>query len=260
MRIAMIQTESAEGGAERNIARTFPLLERAAREADFLMLPELWTIGCDFHHLDAESVSLSDGLIERLAGFARHFGVTLAAGTLPIKTDNGIQNTLLLFSKTGNIIGSYAKRKLFRGYLEGSLMTAGDISMSTDIGGIQAGAAVCYELYFPKYFRHMAKSGTTLVLVPASWPLRHIEKWEILARARAIENGIYICAVNMAGTYHGIRLGGRSLFIDPEGNILSKAGTGEEICYASLDEEKYPNLSKQLAVIQDVRIDHTPIS
>ena len=132
-------------------------------------------------------------------------------------------------------------------------MTAGDVSMSADIGGIKTGAAICYELYFPKYFRHMAKSGTTLVLVPASWPLLHIEKWEILARARAIENGIYLCAVNMAGTYHGIRLGGHSLFIDPEGNILAEAGMGEEIIYAEFEETKYKDLGKQLAVIRDVR-------
>lgn len=253
MRMAMIQTDAAEGGAEKNIAKTFPLMERAARSADFLMLPELWTIGCDFHHLDTEAVSLSDGLIEKLSGFARHHGVTLAAGTLPLKTESGIRNTLLLFSPKGDIIGSYSKRKLFRRYLEGSLMTAGDVSMSADIGGIKTGAAICYELYFPKYFRHMAKNGTTLVLVPASWPLLHIEKWEILARARAIENGIYLCAVNMAGTYHGIRLGGHSLFVDPEGNILAEAGMGEEIIYAEYEETKYKDLGKQLAVIRDVR-------
>ncbi len=253
MRIAMLQMDAAAGDAAHNTEHGLSLIERAAKSADWILLPELWTIGCDFHDLDKKSVSLTDGLIERLGHLARHFGVTIAAGTLPLKEHGRISNTMLIFSSDGNIAARYSKRHLFRGYLEGKLMTAGDELLTAAVSGIPIGAAVCYELYFPKCFRQMAKKGTTLVLVPASWPLLHIEKWEILARARAIENGMYLCAVNMCGTYHGIRLGGHSLFIDPEGRVLVRGDTEEHIYYAEYDEEKYEDLGKQLAVIQDVR-------
>ncbi len=253
MRIAMLQTDAAADNLVRNTEHGLSLIERAAKSADWILLPELWTIGYDFHDLDKKSVSLTDSLIERLGHLARHFGVTIAAGTLPLKEHGHISNTMLIFSPDGNIAARYSKRHLFRSYLEGKLMTAGSELLTASVGGIPIGAAVCYELYFPKCFRQMAKKGTTLVLVPASWPLLHIEKWEILARARAIENGIYLCAVNMCGTYHGIRLGGRSLFIDPEGRVLVRGDTEEHIYYAEYDEEKYKDLGKQLAVIQDVR-------
>ena len=253
MRIAMLQTDAAAGDVVRNTEHGLSLIERAAKSADWILLPELWTIGCDFHHLNETAVTLSDNLISRLGHLARHFGVTIAAGTLPLKEQGRISNTMLIFSPDGNIRARYSKRHLFHGYLESKLMTAGDTLLSAEMNGIQIGAAVCYEMYFPKCFRQMAKKGTTLVLVPASWPLLHIEKWEVLVRARAIENGMYLCAVNMCGTYHGIRLGGHSLFVDPEGRVLVRGDTEEHIYYAEYEEEKYKDLGKQLAVIQDVR-------
>lgn len=124
--------------------------------------------------------------------------------------------------------------------------------MQTRIHGIQTGMAVCYEFYFPKMWRKMAKAGTTLVLAPASWPKKHILQWRVLSAARAIENGICICAVNMAGTYKDVVLGGHSRFIDPLGHVLAEAGEGEEICYAEYDEEKYKDLGKKLSVVSGV--------
>ena len=253
MRIAMLQTDAAAGDVVHNTEHGLSLIERAAKSADWILLPELWTIGCDFHHLNETAVTLSNDLISRLGHLARHFGVTIAAGTLPLKEQGRISNTMLIFSPDGNIRARYSKRHLFHGYLESKLMTAGDTLLSAEMNGIRIGAAVCYEMYFPKCFRQMAKKGTTLVLVPASWPLLHIEKWEVLVRARAIENGMYLCAVNMCGTYHGIRLGGHSLFVDPEGRVLVRGDTEEHIYYAEYEEEKYKDLGKQLAVIQDVR-------
>ena len=96
------------------------------------------------------------------------------------------------------------------------------------------------------------KAGTTLVLAPASWPKAHILQWRVLSAARAIENGICICAVNMAGTYKDVVLGGHSRFIDPLGHVLAEAGEGEEICYAAYDEEKYKDLGKRLSVVSGV--------
>lgn len=82
------------------------------------------------------------------------------------------------------------------------------------------------------------------------WPAVHIPQWEVLTRARAIENGICVCAVNMAGEYHGLKLGGHSLFIDPTGKVEAEAGDGEEILYGEYDEIRYRDLGKQLAVIR----------
>lgn len=253
MRIGLIQMEIESGEKERNIRRAFSLLEAAAPRSDLLVLPELWTIGYDFRRIRDLATRPGDDLIRGLSSFARYHHVTLAAGTLPLAHEGALYNTALLFGPDGEIKGHYSKRHLFYGYLESELMKPGSRALQVSVGGIQTGMAVCYELYFPTLFRAMARKGTTLVIVPASWPLRHVSRWEVLARARAIENGMYVCAVNMAGAYHAVVLGGHSLFIDPEGNVLAKAGTGEEILYSVYDEMKYQDLGQHLAVIRSVR-------
>lgn len=253
MKIALIQMASAAGEVEKNIHRGFDMMEEAAHQSDVLVLPELWTIGYNFHDFEKHTLSLSDGLIEKLSSFARFHHVTLEAGTLPIREGNMVRNTGLLFGPDGHIQAQYSKRHLFQGYLEGQLMEPGKELMQTAIHGVQTGMAVCYEFYFPKMWRKMAKAGTTLVLAPASWPENHLLQWRVLTRARAIENGICICAVNMAGNYHGTQLGGHSMFIDPLGQIQVEGGLQEDILYATYDEEKYKDLGKQLSVVSGRR-------
>ena len=249
MKLSLIQMASAAGDVERNIHRGFELMEEAARQSDVLVLPELWTIGYNFHDFSSHVLSLSDGLIQWLSSFAAYHHVTLVAGTLPIREGSVVRNTGLIFAPDGQIQARYSKRHLFQGYLEGQLMAPGRTLLQTSIHGVQTGMAVCYEFYFPKMWRKMAKAGTTLVLAPASWPVNHLLQWRVLTRARAIENGICICAVNMAGTYHDMQLGGHSMFIDPLGQIQVEGGLGEEILYAEYDEKKYKDLGKQLSVV-----------
>lgn len=249
MKIAMIQMEVTGGAKERNVRRAFSLMERAAARADVLVLPELWTCGYDFRTLPAEAVRMGDALAEALSDFARAHRVTLVAGTVPVLAGGKLYNRSLIYGADGALLGSYSKHHLFAGYLEGELMTPGDALLEVEIGGISCGMGICYELYFPGMFRRMAKGGTTLFFVPASWPLTHIRRWKILAQARALENGAYVCAVNTAGSYHGVKLGGHSLFIDPEGKVLTEGDAGEGIFYGEYDAEKYPDLGRGLAVI-----------
>lgn len=186
MRIAMIQMASASGDVERNISRAFSMMEEAAEKSDLLVLPELWTIGYNFHHFEDHILSRHAALLEKLSDFARTHRVTLSPGTLPIRYGAIIRNTGFLFAPDGKCIAEYSKRHLFQGYLEAKLFRPGDALMQTRIHGIQTGMAVCYEFYFPKMWRKMAKAGTTLVLAPASWPKEHILQWRVLSAARAI--------------------------------------------------------------------------
>ena len=95
----------------------------------------------------------------------------------------------------------------------------------------------------------MSQKGTTLVIVPAQWPENHMAHWNVLARARAIENGMYICAVNMAGSYHNTSAGGHSLFVDPEG-FSSFEGWERTYLLRVYDDNKYENLARTRSVIQ----------
>lgn len=253
MRIALIQMNVKSGDKDHNIEHAFELLGQAVSHSDILILPELWTIGYDFHDFGEKVTRLGDPLIQRLSSFAAYHRVTLEAGTLPVKKDGAVKNTGLIFGPDGRILAHYSKRHLFYGYREAQLMKPGTHRLKTNIRGVEVGMAVCYELYFPKLWRKMAKSGVTLVMAPASWPAVHVKRWQILTRARAVENGMCIAAVNMVGSYHGIRLGGHSCFIDPLGEAQVEGDFDEHIYYAFYDEEKYRDLGKQLAVISETK-------
>ena len=230
MKIGMIQMDAAAGHMEHNIAHGFELMEEAAEHSDLVVMPELWTIGYNFHDLDKKAIQEKDSLLQKLRNLARTFGVTLIPGTLPVMKRGKIYNTAYVIGPDGEIQGSYSKRHLFHEYLESKLMEPGRGMLCTHIQGVKCGLAICFELYFPKMFRKMSQKGTTLVIVPAQWPENHMAHWNVLARARAIENGMYICAVNMAGSYHNTSAGGHSLFVDPEG-FSSFEGDGKEHIY-----------------------------
>lgn len=104
MRIAMIQMASASGDVERNISRAFSMMEEAAEKSDLLVLPELWTIGYNFHHFEDHILSRHAALLEKLSDFARTHRVTLSPGTLPIRYGAIIRNTGFLFAPDGKCI------------------------------------------------------------------------------------------------------------------------------------------------------------
>ncbi|AOH39133.1 nitrilase-related carbon-nitrogen hydrolase [Dialister pneumosintes] len=249
MKIGMIQMEAAAGNVEYNISHGFKLMEEAASSSDMVVLPELWTIGYNFHDLETKTVQIGDSLIERLCNFAKFHQITLIPGTLPMKKGKHIYNTGFIINKKGEIQASYSKRHLFHEYLEYELMKPGTRLMVTEIDGIQCGMGICFELYFHKMFRKMSNKGVTLVIVPAAWPANHIAHWNVLAKARAIENGIYVCAVNMVGKYKDAVVGGHSMFINPEGYSSFEGDMKEHIYYGEYEASRYKELATTRNVI-----------
>ena len=122
MKIAMIQMEVDSGQKDRNIRHAFQLLEQAVPNSDVLVLPELWTIGYDFHNLDKNATRLGDSLISGLSSFANYHHVTLEAGTLPVEVNGKISNMGIVFGPNGEIQAQYSKRHLFYGYEESKLI------------------------------------------------------------------------------------------------------------------------------------------
>lgn len=149
MRLGLIQMDVVSGDKERNITHAFELMGKVSHQADMIVLPELWTIGYDFHNLGKNATYMGDGLIQRLSSLAAHTGTYIIAGTLPVKKGGVIRNTGLVFGKDGDIKGEYSKRHLFYGYLEAELMRPGRKLLYEDIDGVRTGMAVCYEFYFP---------------------------------------------------------------------------------------------------------------
>lgn len=159
----------------------------------------------------------------------------LIAGSLPESTENNIFNTTYIVDTNGAVIGSYKKIHLFSLMEEEKYFSSGNkiVVCETSIGPI--GIMICYDLRFPELCRSLALKGALVVLVSAQWPLVRIDHWNVLLRARAIENQIFIAAANGCGNDDGIKFGGHSQIISPTGNILAMAGADPCLKYAELN-------------------------
>lgn len=253
MRIALVQMHIASGDKERNILHGMDLLDRAAKEADLVALPEMWTVGYDFHHLEEQATHPGDELMERLSALARYNGVTLAAGSIPFAFPDGIYNTSFVFGPDGRVKAVYRKVHLFSGFVEARVMKAGTEYVCAHASGVDVGLSICYELRFPEMFRALAGEGATLILMAASWPAERLSHWRILSEARAIENEVFFAAVNGVGSYKGIRLGGHSLFITPDGTVAAEGGDEEALLFGEYDHDAVLRQRKALAVWNDIK-------
>ena len=219
--------------------------EAAAAGADLVALPEYWPI-MGMSDLDkvAHAEQPGNGPIQDcMAGLAREHGVWLIGGTLPLvsQEDGKVLNTTLVYDPQGRAVSRYDKIHLF-GFNKGSESydEARTIVPGETIGGFEApfgrvGLSICYDLRFPELFRAMGECA--LIVVPAAFThTTGRAHWEVLLRARAIENQCYVLAAAQGGLHeNGRRTFGHSMLIDPWGEVKSVLPEGEGVVSGELD-------------------------
>ncbi|WP_413544392.1 carbon-nitrogen family hydrolase [Citricoccus nitrophenolicus] len=265
LEVAAVQVkfDSAES-PEGRISRVEDLMSDVV-DADLIVLPELWFHGAfSFDSWRQNAVTLDSSVLSRLSKVARDQEVWLHAGsfvqTVHTNSDSDMWNTSVLFDASGTQHTTYKKIHRF-GFTEGepTLVEAGDEPVTavvqTDTGTAVTGLTTCYDLRFPELYRYMLKAGTALHVVPAAWPLSRVPHWEVLGRARAIENQAYVVQCNMAGMDHQTEYGGHSQIVDPNGEILAQAGVEEAVIQARLDFDRLAEVRRSFPVLQDQRAD-----
>lgn len=230
--VAVLQPSLPDERDEERLARVEGLAAEGA-EADLLLLPELWRVGyTDFSTYKGKAETLSGETLVFLQKVARGAGAYLLGGSLIERADGHLYNTAVLLDRNGEIAGIYRKSHLlnYRSQ-ERTILTPGErcTVVATPLGNM--GIAVCYDLRFPELFREMSKAGAEIFLVPAAWPSVRLEAWEILCRARAVENQAYIVACNATGK----GLLGHSMVVDPWGVKIASLGRREGVLRAELD-------------------------
>lgn len=254
MRIAMIQMEVAAGDKERNITHAFAMLKEAAARADLLVLPEMWTVGYDFRQLDAQASTPGDDLLTALAAWAKTHGKYLLAGSLPVRENGALYNRSYLYSPQGEI-AFYDKLHLFSLLSEPRRFAAGTHMTLAQAGEVTLGCSICYDVRFPELYRRMTMDGATLAVIPAEWPTSRLDAWTYLVRARAMENQIYVCAVNAVGRYRDNIFAGHSCLVAPGGEYITQASTEETIIYGTYDPEALAETRRHMSVWEDRRPD-----
>ena len=257
MRIAAIQlwADDSEPQAAR-IPRAAAMV-RAQRGADLVVLPELWVPGAfAYHGFDASASELPGVAVSAIADAAREIGSYVLAGTFIERDGNALYNTALLLSARGDIVHTYRKIHLF-GFDKGeaTVLAAGDDwSVSSPLGLPTLAMTTCYDLRFPELYRLFVDQGAELVVVPTGWPASRLEHWQVLTRARAIENQVFFVGCNQVGTQEGVELAGHSVVIDPWGQVLAEAGTGEEVLTVDVDLAMVAKTRSDFPVLRDRKL------
>jgi predicted amidohydrolase len=267
MKIAAIQMVSTDSLAH-NLERAGALLAQAARSgAELAVLPEYF---CLIGQQDSDKLAIqepfgSGPMQQFLADTARNLGLWLVAGTVPLTAvqPERVTNSTLVVNPQGACVARYDKIHLFRfdngleSYDESRVLERGHTPArfelpSRDGHSWNIGLSVCYDLRFPELYRAYAKDGVDLMLVPSAFTHTTGQAhWEVLLRARAIENLAFVAAAAQGGVHpSGRRTWGQSMVIDPWGAVLAEQAQGEGVVLAELDPKTLAQHRTQLPALQ----------
>lgn len=267
LRVAAVQMNSQENKAA-NIETALDLIDRAAGTgARLIALPEVWTyLGATEGNYDAAE-TVPGPTLDRLADRARRHGVYLHAGSIyeRIEGEPRLRNTSAVFDPDGNLVATYRKMHLFdvvldgvATYRESETVAAGEEISTVNVDGVTVGLAICYDLRFPELFRLLALQGAELIILPAAFTMTTgKDHWEVLIRARAIENGVYMIAPAQLGQHPpGNWSYGRSLIVDPWGTTLATAPDAETVITAELDLSRIDQIRRQIPSLANRMPEH----
>ncbi len=257
-KIALLQMDVAIGQVEQNYAHALTLLNNSMTyEPDIIVLPEMWNIGF-FPTKNLATLCDDEGYQtkELLQTFAAKNKVNIVGGSVGVRKCNHLYNTTYVVNRSGDLVSEYSKVHLFSYAEEDQYFTAGSSSHHFTLDGILCSSMICYDIRFPELARKEALKGMELLFVPAQWPLLRKEHWITLNRARAIENQIYLCAVNGCGcTPVGDSYGGHSLLLNPWGEDLVHLSEGEDITIGTIDLDILQQIRRTMSVLTDRRED-----
>lgn len=254
MKITAVQPALVLGDVEQNYELIEAQIRRAAaQKADCIVLPELWNTS--FYPSDVRDLADVDGARTKsfLSDLALSLGVHIIGGSVANWRNGKLYNTTFVVNRSGTVAGVYDKVHLFTPGGEDKAFTAGDHLNVFSLDGITMATVICYDVRFAEWTRMAALAGAQVLVVPAAWPDIRIDHWQILNRARAIENQLFVVAVNSCGTAGDMVFGGHSLLIDPWGKVLAEGGPSAEQITADIDVAVVETIRRNIPVFHDRR-------
>jgi nitrilase len=270
MKIAAVQMVSTPDWEANRDAAARLVAQAAAAGAGLVALPEYF---CLMGRQDTDKLALAEpagsGPIQQfLAGLAREHGLWLVGGTLPVAADVGsggpshVLNRCCVFGPDGAQATHYDKIHLFafdngrESYDEGRTLRAGSAPVALQAGGLRVGLSICYDLRFPELYRALMQPPCDVLCVPAAFThTTGRAHWELLLRARAIENQCYVLAAAQGGMHaNGRRTWGHSMIVDPWGEVLDVRDEGAGFVIAEVDAQRIAQVRLQLPALAHRRL------
>jgi predicted amidohydrolase len=247
------------GNPEKNREKALSMIKQAMSKKskpDAILLPEMWTTAYQLG--DIANICDHDGMPTNslIAAQAKEGRVNIVAGSYASMKDRKVFNTAYVFNRHGDNIAKYQKIHLFKLMEEDKYIESGSQHCVFKLDGIKCGIIICYDLRFPELTRKLALEGIKILFVPAQWPAARLDHWTTLLKARAIENQIFIAAVNRAGESPEDEFAGGSMIISPWGEIIAQADYKEQIITAELDFSLIEQARSKIDILGD-RVPHT---
>jgi omega-amidase len=252
--ITLGQFKLAFANPASNIKVALQLLQSSiqANQTHITLLPELWTTGYDLRNA-AQYIQPNQEIQNRIEEVCARPNQWLG-GSMLFNQNNQIFNTFHLTGPDGT--EHYSKIHLFDLMNESKFLAAGSHPHLANTPWGKTALAICYDLRFPELFRAYTKAGANLILISAEWPASRIQHWRTLLQARAIENQVFIAAVNTVGKVGSELFGGCSMVVSPMGEILIEASaTQEEFPTVEIDLDLVELTRQRFPFLQDIRTD-----
>jgi len=260
--VALVQL-AADQDVAANVDRAAALVRQAGRgDPSLIALPEMFLYRGHSAGFRESATDVPGPLTEPFADLARSLNVWILLGSLAERSADPQRpyNTSVLLDPAGHIAATYRKRHLFDVAIDGgpsdresSRITAGDTSVVAVLGGaakaadVRLGLSICFDLRFPELYRELALDGAEIMAVPANFTeATGRDHWEVLLRARAIENGAFVIAPAQCGTGGAVPTHGRSMIVDPWGIVLAQAPDGPGVVAVELDLDRVVAIRRQL--------------
>lgn len=252
MKISIIQLD-CQGTLSENTKKVLSYLDKAVNFCpDIICFSEMFIAwGPNY-----ETTKMSFDDIRVFAQYAKEHRVNIILGSIPYYEDGKLTNTSFVFDRNGEVIGRYDKQHLFIvnsekiAVNEGERITPGTTDGIFTIDGIKVGVGICVDVRYPEYFRNLVKQGAEVIFLPS-----HFRKatgsiaWEVLTKARAIENQVYFCGCDNAGD--GIV--GKSNVISYDGTVVAQLGEEEGILNAEIDLEPLRQYRAEMPVLKYIK-------
>lgn len=252
MKISLLQMDVVLGEPKLNQHKVTELVTQAMRQSpDVIALPEMWNTG--FFPQNVEDCCDRDGQMAKalLGNLARRFQVNIVGGSVANVEAGRLVNTNYVFNRQGEVISQYNKIHLFSPAGEDGVFTAGNKISLFSVDGVGAAVVICYDLRFCELIRMLALRDIAILFIPAAWPNPRRMHWDTLVKARAIENQIFVAAINNVGSAGMLSFCGGSMAVDPWGEVLGGAEAEEAIVTCTVDLAVLKEIRSKMPVFKD---------
>jgi len=255
MKVALMQMDIVLGDVAANQKKALAMIEEGLHDgAKLFVLPEMWTTGYKLREIQKLGEPENGPSIQMLKSMAKQNKVEIISGSIA-ETDGGkVYNTAYAISQNGDVVSKYRKIHLSGLAGEEKYISPGSRKSAFDMTFGKAGLIICYDIRFTELPRALALEGCQTLFVPAEWPNARGKHWLTLNMARAIENQMFVIAVNRVGADESDVFFGHSLAINPWGEVLAEGSEDkEEVVIADVDFASISEIRRRIPIFADRR-------